>query len=67
MQRGHGPVHTKHVLILPHNEEGCSQHSQAYLGVFHYTLDAVKVRKVTNRFIGIVQHPLDSLQKENTT
>lgn len=43
------------------------KHRQAYLGVFHHTLNAVKVREVTNRFIRIVQHPLDRLQKENTT
>lgn len=46
---------------------GLSKHRQAYLGVFHHTLNAVKVREVTNRFIRIVQHPLDRLQKENTT
>ncbi len=38
--------------------------SKAYLGVFHYTLDAVKVGEVTDWLVGIVQHSSDGLGDE---
>lgn len=35
-----------------------------YLRVLHYTFDAVKVGKITDRFIGVVQHSSNCLKKE---
>lgn len=37
---------------------------QAYLGVLHHTLDAVKVGEITHWLAGIVQHSPDSLGDE---
>lgn len=35
---------------------------KAYLGVLHHTLDAIEVREVTDRLVGVVQHSSYSLR-----
>lgn len=37
---------------------------KANLGVLHHTLDAVEVREVADRLVGIIQHSSDSLGDE---